>query len=128
MSIHLERNAELLKADLRNMCEQAASVPVYLGFSSMSCVYFLCDVFWAFNVHICLYFDLAAGGYSGEIQELVSVKTVLDILLTNFGVGFFLVVFFLDGVGWLVGFWGFLVGFFLLLLHIFISLTTFTDS
>lgn len=30
-------------------CEQAASVPVYLWFSSMSCVYFLCDVFWDFS-------------------------------------------------------------------------------
>lgn len=55
----------------------------------MSCVHFLCDVFRAFHIHICLYFDLAAGGYSGEIQELVSVKIVLNILLTNFGVGFF---------------------------------------
>lgn len=67
-------------------------------FSSMSCAYFLSDVFWVFYVHRCLYFDLAAGCYSGEIQELASVKIVLNNLLPSFG-GFF---FFF---GCVCGFW-----------------------
>lgn len=80
-----------------------------------------------FHIPICLYFDLAAGGYSGEIQELASVKIVLDILLANFGVGFFLVVGFFGCGGW-IGFLRVLVVLFLLLLHVFISFTTFTDT
>ena len=56
----------------------------------MSCVYFLSDVFCALHLHGRLHFDLAAGCYSGETQELASVKIVLDNVLPNFWV--FLVV------------------------------------
>lgn len=42
------------------------------------------------NIHTCLYFDMAADCYSGEIQELASVKRVLNNLLPS--LGFFLVV------------------------------------
>lgn len=42
------------------------------------------------NIHRCLHFDLAADCYSGEIQELASVKRVLNNFLPSFG-GFLVV-------------------------------------
>lgn len=54
-----------------------------------------------------LYFDLAAGCYAGEIQELASVKIVLDNLLCN--LGFFWL--------WFVWWFGF---FFVVLLFVYV--------
>lgn len=113
-SLHAGRTTQgALEAGWRIAREQASSVTRRTWFSSMSCVYFLSDVFWVFHTHRCLDFDLAAGCYSGE---LASVKILLDNLLPNLGV--LLVVVCFCVVGWL---------FFFQLLLVFISLKTFTD-